>query len=215
MIRKSPVLLLAALFAWSCATSDDDPNKHAKRGAEVGAVAGAIVGAILGNQTGNPRTGAIIGAAAGAALGASTGHDMDKQEQELRQIPGVEVTRVSPNELDVHFTNEILFDTDSVALREESRKVLDDLAGNFARYPDEQITIEGHTDAVGSAEEKQFLSQRRANTVREYLIAAGIGPRQITAEGFGDTRPKASNDTPEGRQLNRRVEIRITAPSQH
>ena len=142
MIRKSPVLLLAALFAWSCATSDDDPNKHAKRGAQVGAVAGAIVGAILGNQTGNPRTGAIIGAAAGAALGASTGHDMDKQEQELRQIPGVEVTRVSPSELDVHFTNEILFDSDSVALRDESRKVLDDLAGNLARYPDEQITID-------------------------------------------------------------------------
>ncbi len=210
MTRKSSVLLLAALFAWSGATSDDDPDKHAKRGAQAGAVAGAIIGAILGNQTGNPRTGAIIGAAAGAALGASAGHDMDKQEQELRQIPGVEVTRVAPGELDVRFTNEILFDADSVALRDQSRKVLDDLAGNFSRYPNELITIEGHTDAVGSAEEKQFLSQRRANTVREYLIGAGIRPAQITAEGFGDTRPKASNDTPEGRQLNRRVEIRIT-----
>src|SRR5438309_1031765 len=108
MIRKTSVLLLAALFAYSCATTDDDPNKRAKRGAAIGAAAGAVVGAILGNQTGNNRTGAVIGAAAGAAIGGAVGHDMDKQQRELQQIPGVEVTRPAENEIDVRLTNDVL-----------------------------------------------------------------------------------------------------------
>src|SRR5438067_10947864 len=118
MLRKTAVLYLATLFAWSCATTDDDPNKKAKRGASIGAAAGAIVGAIIGNQTGgNSRTGAVVGAAIGGALGASVGHDMDKQQQELQQIPGVEVTRPSENEIAIRLTSDILFDVDSAALR--------------------------------------------------------------------------------------------------
>ena len=212
MIRKASILLIATLFALSCASTDpNDPNAKAKRGAGIGAAAGAVVGAILGNQTGNPRTGAILGAAAGAAIGGAAGHDMDKQQQELQQIPGVEVTRPAPNEIAVQLTNDILFDVDSYALRPESRDTLRELASNFTRYPDELISVEGHTDSTGTPEHNQILSENRAGSVRDYLIDHSVPASRITAGGYGDTRPKASNDTPEGRQLNRRVEIHIRA----
>jgi outer membrane protein OmpA-like peptidoglycan-associated protein len=208
------VLVLGVLLANACASTDDDPNKRAKRGAGIGAAAGAVVGAIIGNQTGNPRTGAVIGAAAGAAIGGATGHRMDQQQRELQQIPGVEVTRPAENQIDVRLTNDILFDVDSAALRPESRQTLNDLAGNFARYPDERIAVEGHTDSTGTPQHNQPLSERRAGSVRDYIVDRGVSGPQITAYGLGETRPKASNDTPEGRQLNRRVEIHITTPAQ-
>ena len=211
MIRKAAILLFAAAFAASCATSTDpnDPNGKAKRGAGVGAAAGAVVGAIIGNQSGSNRTGAVIGAAAGAAIGAAIGHKMDKQQEELQQIPGVEVTRPAENEIAVRLTNDILFDFNSFALRPESRDTLRELANNFRQYPDEEISVEGHTDNVGGDDYNQRLSEQRAGSVRDYLVDQGVPDGRVSATGLGKTQPKASNDTPEGRQLNRRVEIHI------
>ncbi len=211
MIRRAVVVLMATLFVFACATSSDDPNAKAKRGAGIGAAAGAVAGAVIGNQGGNNRTGAVVGAAAGAAIGAAIGHQMDKQEQELRQIPGVEVERPSEGQIDVRLTSDILFDLDSAALRPESRATLRDLADNFRRYPDEIIDVEGHTDSTGTTEHNQGLSERRADSVRIFLVDNGVPSASITAAGYGETRPKASNSTPEGRQLNRRVEIHIRA----
>jgi outer membrane protein OmpA-like peptidoglycan-associated protein len=216
MIRKATVLLFAALFTAACAstnTDPNDPNGKAKRGAGIGAAAGAIVGAIIGNQSGDNRTGAVIGAAAGAAIGAAVGHKMDKQQEELQQIPGVEVTRPSENEIAVRLTNDILFDFNSSALRPESRDTLRELANNFRQYPDEEISVEGHTDNVGGDDYNQRLSEQRAGSVRDYLVDQGVPDNRISALGFGKTQPKASNDTPEGRQLNRRVEIHIRSVS--
>jgi outer membrane protein OmpA-like peptidoglycan-associated protein len=211
MIRRATVVLMATLFVFACATSNDDPNAKAKRGAGIGAAAGAIAGAVIGNQGGNNRTGAVVGAAAGAAIGAAIGHQMDKQEQELRQIPGVQVERPSEGQIDVRLTSDILFDLDSAALRPESRATLRDLADNFRRYPDEIIDVEGHTDSTGTTEHNQGLSERRADSVRIFLVDNGVPGASITAAGYGETRPKATNSTPEGRQLNRRVEIHIRA----
>lgn len=211
MIRKASVLLLATIFTISCATSNDDPNKKAKQGAAIGAAAGAIAGAILGNQVGSNRTGAVIGAAVGAAIGGAAGHNMDQQQKELQQIPGVEVTRPAENQIDVRLTGDVLFDYNSSDLRPESRAVLGDLAQNFRRYNDEIIDVEGHTDATGTPDYNQRLSEKRADSVKGYLIDQGVIASRINAIGYGETRPKASNDTPEGRQLNRRVEIHIRA----
>lgn len=212
MVRKLSVVFFATLLTMSCASSNpDDENQKAKRGAGVGAAAGAIVGAVIGNQSGNPKTGAVVGAAAGAAVGAAIGHRMDQQQKELQQIPGVEVTRPAENEIAVQLTNDILFDFNSFALRPASQSTLRDLAANFQRYPDEFITVEGHTDNVGSPDYNQGLSERRAYSVRDYLRDQGVPGSRITAVGFGETRPKSTNDTPEGRQLNRRVEIHIRA----
>ena len=214
MTRKASAVLLALLFAAACATTDpNDPNAKAKRGAGIGAAAGAVVGAIIGNQVGGQgRTGAVVGAAIGAAIGGSEGHRMDQQQKELQQIPGVEVTRPAENEIAINLTNDILFDYNSYALRPESKSTLQNLADNFRKYPEEQISVEGHTDAVGSIESNQRLSEQRADGVRNYLVDQGVNGQRITSIGFGETRPKASNDTPEGRQLNRRVEIHVTMP---
>jgi outer membrane protein OmpA-like peptidoglycan-associated protein len=209
MIRKTSILLLVTILAVACATND--PNQKAKQGAGAGAAAGAIVGAIIGNQGGNNRTGAVVGAAAGAAIGAAIGHRMDKQQQELQQIPGVEVSRPSEGEIAVNLTNDILFDFNSSSLRGESQQTLRDLASNFRNYPDEQVTVEGHTDSVGTPSYNQTLSEQRASAVSGYLINQGVPSPRITSIGYGETRAKASNDTPEGRQLNRRVEIHIRA----
>jgi outer membrane protein OmpA-like peptidoglycan-associated protein len=209
MIRKTSILLLAALLAAACATND--PNQKAKQGAGAGAAAGAIVGAIIGNQSGNNRTGAVVGAAAGAAIGAALGHRMDQQQKELQKIQGVEVSRPAEGEIAVNLTNDILFDFNSSSLRAESQQTLAALASNFRNYPDEQVTIEGHTDSIGTPSYNQTLSQQRASAVSGYLSAEGVPSARITSIGYGETRPKASNDTPEGRQLNRRVEIHIRA----
>ena len=211
MIRNVSVVLLATTLAFGCASSNDDPNAKAKRGAGIGAAAGAVVGAVIGNQGGNPATGAVIGAAVGGAIGGVKGHQMDKQQQELQQIPNVEVTRPAENQIDVHLTSDILFDVDSSDLRPDSRATLRDLGGNFRQYPDETFQVEGHTDSTGSEEHNMGLSQRRADSVRYFLMDQGVTARQIIARGYGESQPKATNDTPEGRQLNRRVEIRITS----
>ncbi len=218
MLRKGFVLVFIAAFAAACATTDGttapNNNQKTKRGATIGAVAGAIAGAVLGNQSGNNRTGAVVGAAAGAAVGAAIGHRMDKQEEELKQIPGVEVSRPSEGEINVQLTSDILFDFNSSALRPDSRSTLDQLGSNFRQYPDNRILVEGHTDSVGSDAFNQKLSEQRASSVADYLIDRGVPASNVIVYGFGEARPKASNDTAEGRQLNRRVEIHIQAPSQ-
>jgi outer membrane protein OmpA-like peptidoglycan-associated protein len=211
-LRKGFVLILIAAFAFACATTDDDPNRKTKKGAAIGAVAGAVAGAVIGNQTGNNRTGAAVGAAAGAAVGAAIGRRMDKQEQELRQVEGVEVTRPSEGEIAVRLKNDVLFDTNSYALRSESRTTLDELATNFRQYPDNTIVVEGHTDSTGTEAYNQKLSEQRASSVADYLIDRGVAPSAITVYGYGELRPKDTNNTAEGRQMNRRVEIHIRAP---
>ena len=208
MFRKASVLLVATLFTLSC-VSADDPNQRAKRGAAIGAAAGAVAGAVIGNQSGSNRTGAVVGAAVGAAVGGAVGHRMDQQQKELQQIPGVEVTRPAENQIDVKLTSDVLFDYNSSSLRPESRATLGDLASNFRRYTDEIIDVEGHTDSTGTPDYNQGLSEKRADSVKGYLVDEGVASSRINAIGYGETRPKASNDTPEGRQLNRRVEIHI------
>lgn len=216
--RKVVVLMIIAAFAIACATTTDDtsststdPNRKTKRGAVIGAVAGAVAGAVIGNQSGNNRTGAVVGAAAGAAVGAAIGRRMDKQEAELRQIEGVEVERPSEGEINVRLTSDILFDHNSAALRSSSRETLNELAANFAQYPDNLIIVEGHTDSTGTESYNQRLSEQRASNVADYLIDRGVRAGSVTVYGYGELRPKSTNETAEGRQLNRRVEIHIRA----
>src|SRR5438477_61487 len=215
MLRKALIVFAATILTIACANSNpDDPNQKTKRGAGIGAAAGAVAGAIIGNQSGNPATGAAVGAAIGAVAGGAIGHRMDKQQQELKQIPGVEVTRPAENEIAVQLTNDILFDFNSYALRQESRETLRELANNFRQYPDEEVSVEGHTDNVGSDDYNQRLSEQRAGSVRDYLVDQGVPTERVSAIGYGKNRPKASNDTPEGRQINRRVEIHVRAVQQ-
>ncbi|MBW3563762.1 MAG: OmpA family protein [Acidobacteria bacterium] len=206
----SILTVIIMVLAAACVSSDD-PNKRAKKGAAIGAVTGAAAGAVIGNQSDNPKTGAVVGAAVGAGVGAAIGHMMDKQQQELERIEGVEVTRTAEDEINVVMENDILFDFDSAALRADSRQSLRDMASVFVEYPDTRIDISGHTDSVGSASYNQNLSEERARAVTRYLTSQGVSPTRITARGYGESLPTSSNETAAGRQLNRRVEIQITA----
>jgi outer membrane protein OmpA-like peptidoglycan-associated protein len=108
--------------------------------------------------------------------------------------------------------SDVLFDFNQASLRPGAREKLSKLAGILVAYPGSyRIEIEGHTDAVGSQDYNQKLSEDRAETVHAYLVKEGIAADRILAvRGFGKIRPVATNDTPEGRQMNRRVEIVIS-----
>jgi len=101
----------------------------------------------------------------------------------------------------------ILFDTDSATIRPESKPVLDEVVASLTAEPTWQLTIEGHTDSTGTAEHNRVLSQQRADSVKAYLVAAGIDPARLKTAGFGASQPVADNSTELGRSQNRRVEL--------
>ncbi|MHC1706397.1 MAG: OmpA family protein [Bacteroidales bacterium] len=102
----------------------------------------------------------------------------------------------------------VYFDTGSDKIKDESLPRLDELVSIVKKYPGLKITVEGHTDNVGSDDSNLKLSQDRVNSVKKYLTSKGIDAGRITATGYGETKPITTNDTPEGRSKNRRVEIR-------
>jgi outer membrane protein OmpA-like peptidoglycan-associated protein len=106
--------------------------------------------------------------------------------------------------------SDVLFDTGKYTLRQEAREKLARIAGILLNYPDLQLEAEGHTDSTGSYELNQKLSQQRADSVRQYLVSQGIPEESITSVGKGYSMPVASNDTFEGRQKNRRVELIVS-----
>jgi outer membrane protein OmpA-like peptidoglycan-associated protein len=108
----------------------------------------------------------------------------------------------------------ILFDFDKAELRPEVEETLRQIAEVLKKYPDIDVMVEGHTDDVGDEQYNQSLSDRRALAVHTYLISQGIDPGHMTHSGFGETRPVAGNDAPEGRQRNRRVDLVIPDPPQ-
>lgn len=107
------------------------------------------------------------------------------------------------------YARTILFDTNRATFKKETDKVLRAMTVIFKEYPRADFTIEGHTDSVGSKATNQALSERRANAVRDYLIANGINADRLTARGFGESTPRASNKTRAGRKENRRVEVKL------
>jgi outer membrane protein OmpA-like peptidoglycan-associated protein len=105
---------------------------------------------------------------------------------------------------------DVLFTTGKYDLRPEARERLAKLSGIVLAHPGLNLAVEGYTDNVGAVEFNQTLSEQRASTVRAYLISQGLDPNSVTAAGFGLSNPVADNATPQGRQLNRRVEIVVS-----
>ena len=103
--------------------------------------------------------------------------------------------------------SDVLFKTGSFELLSGARERLAKVSGIVIAHPGLHLEVEGHTDAVGSDDYNQKLSENRAQAVRDYLIQQGIPDNAIVSRGLGKTQPVATNDTPEGRQQNRRVEL--------
>ncbi|MBF6627904.1 MAG: OmpA family protein [Proteiniphilum sp.] len=178
-------------------------------GAGAGAAVGAGVGAIAGGGKG-AAIGAGIGAVLGGTAGAIIGNKMDKQAAELEQIEGAQVEKVNAGEaIKVTFESGILFATNSSTLNTASRASLDKFATSLQNNPDTDVRIYGHTDSTGSDAINNPLSQRRAESVYNYLLAKGVSGARIASDGYGSAQPIADNSTVQGRAQNRRVEVFI------
>jgi outer membrane protein OmpA-like peptidoglycan-associated protein len=113
----------------------------------------------------------------------------------------------------VTFQGDATFDTGSALIKPGLQAEIDRVARVLAQYPETIIKVEGHTDSKGSTEYNQSLSKQRADSVRTLLFKQGAGPRWIEVSGYGETKPIASNDTEDGRQKNRRVEVKVVPPT--
>lgn len=183
----------------------------AQKGTYIGAGAGAAAGAAIGKAAGNTAMGAILGAAVGGAAGYGIGRYMDKQAEELQKdLEGAEIERVGEG-IKITFREGIQFALNSAELSASSKSNLEDLAETLKKYDDTNILIEGHTDVTGTREYNMALSEKRAESVADYLKDLGVAGKRLTIAGYGPDQPVAENDTDYGRQQNRRVEVAIFA----
>jgi outer membrane protein OmpA-like peptidoglycan-associated protein len=197
------VAVLTVFITPACNTS------RSTKGAIIGAGAGAAAGAVIAKK--NKAAAIIFGAAIGGVAGALIGDYMDKQAAKIQEdLEGATVERVGEGII-VTFDSGILFDHDSYALKTATRENLNDLSGTLNKYDDTDVQVLGHTDATGTDEYNEKLSDRRASSVKTYLAGQGVASSRMSTEGYGETDPVATNDTAEGRQLNRRVELVIVA----
>lgn len=209
-MRKT-IYLILPLLALTVAFSGCASWNKTVKGGVIGTAAGGAAGAIIGRTAGNTAMGAIIGATVGGATGAIIGNQMDKQAAEIEEeVPGVIVERVGEG-IVIEFTNKILFGFDSSDLKADAKESLDNLVIILKRYPDTDILISGHTDDAGTEAYNISLSERRAGAVSGYLVQKSISATRLKTVGYGESDPRYTNDTDEGRANNRRVEFVITA----
>lgn len=215
-MKKIKVIALSSLFILSIVFTGCDSVKNAnntQKGAGIGVVAGGVIGAIIGNNSKlGTAAGAAIGAAVGGGTGALIGNSMDKQAREIDQaLPGADVERVGEG---IHLTlneNAVRFDVNKSSLTTQAKANLDKLVPVFNSYADTNIDIFGYTDSTGKADYNLTLSQKRAESVKAYLVSKGLAASRFKTSGYGIADPIASNDTKEGQSQNRRVEFAITA----
>jgi len=212
MLKRVLCGAIAVALVAGCATNPDWARTRTTQGAAIGTVAGAAGGAILAPR-GSKGTGAIIGAVVGGLTGAGVGYYLDQQAKELAQIPEAQVVR-QPDRVNVTMAEAVLFDFGSTNLKPEATAALAKVADVLKRYPESKVIIKGYTDNVGGEEANLKLSERRSQMVRNYFIAQNVAAERLTAVGFGESLPAASNASAEGRAKNRRVELEIIPQQQ-
>lgn len=204
---------IGALVLTGACVTDPVTGEQRMSKAGIGAIGGALGGYLLGDIVGGrrDRTEKIVGAGIGALAGAGIGAYMDKQEREIRERTAgtdVEVIRRG-DDLILSMPSGITFATDSSTVQSQFRPTLDKVADVLDRYNQTYVDVYGHTDSTGTDAYNQTLSERRAGAVADYLVMRGVESARLETLGYGETQPIASNDTPEGRAQNRRVEIKI------
>ena len=216
MLKKVALVALAATYLSACTTTDpytgEQKVSNTAGGAAIGAGVGAVAGLLIGNNPVQRRNAALIGAGVGALAGGAIGNYMDNQESELRaqlQGTGVSVSRVG-DRIVLNMPSNVTFATDRDQVIPPFYPTLDSVAIVLRKFDKTLIDVDGHTDSVGNAGYNMDLSNRRANSVANYLASRGVDPRRMSAMGYGLERPIASNETEMGRAQNRRVEIAIS-----
>jgi len=225
MTKRHLSFILCLVLLAGCS---GDGVRNREKGAVGGALLGAGLGAVIGSATGKAGYGTAIGGGIGALTGAVVGNEMDKSETRDREyddrldrnerviqenqrlleqlrLKGVDV-RMSDRGVVMNLPD-VLFAFDSANLSSVARNDLYEISEILSELDGRLISVEGHTDSVGTVGYNQRLSLRRANAVVEQLTLNGIPRDNITTRGFGQSDPIASNATEEGRSRNRRVEI--------
>jgi outer membrane protein OmpA-like peptidoglycan-associated protein len=218
-MRKFTSLFLITSFALAGCTSDGSSTgsrgmTNLEAGALIGVLGGAVIGATAYRK--DRTKGAIVGAVGGGLAGGAVGAYMDTQKRDLEKNLATEIknghARIDklPNDVvRVTMTSSTAFDTNATEIKPGFHGAMDKIADVVVRYGKTTLTIVGHTDNVGSDQQNQQLSERRAASVARYLEGKNVNPLRLALQGRGETAPIASNDTEAGRQANRRVEIYV------
>ncbi len=225
--------LLLSLALLSCAACQDFNLNATQSGALGGAAAGAGLGAIIGNQTGSAGAGVAIGSAVGALGGALVGRQIDRQDQAIdarqqridEQDRIIQENRRMIEELrrdgvDARSTErgivvnlpDVLFEFGQSRLTRDAVSTVAEIADTVNKAPSRRISVEGHTDSVGSIDYNYRLSDSRARAVARELERNNVAPRRVSTKALGESEPIASNRTEQGRRRNRRVEVIIENP---
>jgi outer membrane protein OmpA-like peptidoglycan-associated protein len=218
--QRTLSLVTALVFAAAtggCATDEYGNPRNltdAEKGAMIGAASGAVLGALVKKD--KPAKGALIGAVGGGLAGGTVGHYMDSQKKDFeKQLAGemqsgaIDIQKTGEHVLVVTMTAQTAFDTNATAIKPGFHPTLEKIAKIVNRYGKTHLTVIGHTDNVGTNDYNQRLSERRALAVNDALRGEGVVPQRLESLGKGESAPRVSNRTDEGRRANRRVEIVI------
>ncbi|MDP2714278.1 OmpA family protein [Rheinheimera sp.] len=207
-MRRSSLLISlvsASLVIAGCASNE---YSNTTKGAAIGAVVGAVAGKATGNHK-DKRL--VIGAAVGALAGAAVGSYMDKQEKALNEElsgSGVKVVREG-DKLRLDIPAQLTFDVNRSDIRSNLYPVFNDIAKVLRDYEKTMLVIAGHTDDTGPYQYNMNLSQARADSVKQYLVAQNVQPIRVETQGYGPNYPVVPNTSEANRTSNRRVEIHI------
>ncbi len=226
-MAKKYLFILATFFLLSCENYDLSARET---GALTGGTIGAGLGAIVGNQTGNPGAGVAIGAAVGALTGGVIGNEVDAISRSSEENEGklvaqqreIEENRRLLDELrargaEARITDrgvvvnipDVLFEFNKSTLNQSAKSTIKEIGSVVKNSDSRYVSVEGHTDSIGSVSYNQHLSEERARSVGNALVREGMPRNRMRVGGYGESKPVASNGTESGRQRNRRVEIVI------
>jgi len=192
-IRTALAATAAVALGASAPGCETMPGTRTQQGAALGSLAGAAAGVAIAGE-GDNLAGGLIGAAAGGLAGGLLGRYLDNQAREIDAIAGADVERRG-DQLLVTFAGDTLFDSGSSSISPGAQQRLDQLAQTLQRYLESDVIVRGYTDSTGSEASNLRLSEDRANNVRNYLVSRGVSPSRITAHGFGEQFPVATNAT--------------------
>jgi outer membrane protein OmpA-like peptidoglycan-associated protein len=215
VFAKVMVLILVVVLAAGCSTA----SKRAKciaAGAAAGAAVGAGVGAVVGHQ-GDEDTaeGAAVGVAAGALVGGIIGAIVCKDEEPAPPPPPPAPEPVAeeppppPKVVEKIVLNGIQFDFDKAVIKDQYFPILDEGIAALEKYPEKKVAVEGYTCSIGAEDYNLRLSEKRAESVKAYMVEKGIAAERLSTMGYGEANPVADNETRQGREMNRRVEFKV------
>ena len=218
-LRTLTTICIISFFGLSACATDEFGNSRpmtdAERGALIGAASGALLGGVVAKKK-NRGKGVVIGAVGGGLAGGAVGYYMDSQKKDLekalapeRNAGAILVEKLPQNILRVTMTDQTAFAVDSSEIQPRFYSTMDKISTVLNRYGKTELIIAGHTDSTGSNLHNQALSERRAQAVHNYFLQKNVVSQRLESQGLGESMPRASNATAEGRQLNRRVEIII------